>query len=76
MKSVLLGLRAARLRCRILAGPTAATSVITLAVLGWASPAGAGSWSKSQRWMMDVLRPNVPWRSRRGGDVPLVHDER
>jgi hypothetical protein len=35
-----------------------------------------GSWSKSQRWMMDVLRPNVPWRSRRGGDVPLVHDER
>jgi site-specific recombinase XerD len=35
-----------------------------------------GSWSKSQRWMIDVLRPSVPWRSRRGGDAPLVHDER
>ena len=37
---------------------------------------GSGSWSKSQRRMMDVLRPSVPWRSRRGGDAPLVHDER
>ena len=36
----------------------------------------SGSWSKSQRWMIDVLRPSVPWRSRRGGDAPLVHDER
>jgi hypothetical protein len=26
--------------------------------------------------MMDVLRPNVPWRSRRGADVALIHDER
>ena len=45
-----------------------------MAVTAWAVQ--TGSWSKSQRWMMDVLRPNVPWRSRAGGEVPLVHDER
>jgi len=67
---------APHLHFHIMSGPSPLQSNgLPFEITSFVGQGRAGSWSKSQRWMIDVLRPIVPWRSRRVGDVPLVHDE-